>query len=168
MNRKRRLNAVNDEELIRAYLAAHYLPLDREDLRLRVGHRARAVEIQEPRVGSFCLITACNPSSRMLTDAENERLQAQLTSHLRARGKRWIDATGCDATRSWTEPSLLVGDLGLDDADALACRFDQNAILHWQRGRAVRLRLYGARWETALRTARVDTRFVESVACAPP
>jgi hypothetical protein len=158
---------VNDETLILAYIAAHYLPLDSERLRLRVGRRAEALEFQVPGVRQFCVITACNPASHPLTDTENALRLNDLAARIDAEGKRRMEAIGRDAERSWREASLLVFDLALDRADALAIEFGQNAILHWQRGRAVRLRLYGARWQVALRHSRVDTRFIEWVACAP-
>ena len=86
----------------------------------------------------WAFVTACNPHSHQLSEAENARRIAEMEQ---AVSGRWQFHHGCGISRdgSWQEPSLLI--LGIRESDAieLARRFGQNAIVAGRPGEAARL-----------------------------
>ncbi|QLQ31934.1 MAG: DUF3293 domain-containing protein [Candidatus Thiothrix singaporensis] len=89
--------------------------------------------------GSRCaaFITACNPYSWPVGDAENARAQRRLASQLRQAGYAAIPAIGLDPAGEWQgEESFLVPGLELEDAKLLGRQYAQNAIL-WMGADAV-------------------------------
>ena len=84
------------------------------------------------RTGVDCsaFITACNPWSRALSDAQNAQRMQGLMDVLRARSLRWYPGTGQHPNNGWpAEPSLLVLGLSLAAARVLAASFEQNAFV---------------------------------------
>lgn len=86
---------------------------------------------------SWAFVTACNPRSERLPDAENARRMAQLEAAVEF---PFLPGEGTARDGSWPpEPSLLI--LGIDEATAceLGRRFKQAAIVFGRRGEAARL-----------------------------
>jgi hypothetical protein len=130
---------------------------------LRAAYEATAYEVHDSPVGPFTIrcgvvspqvdalladagletwafITAWNPGSVRLDDAENRHRHAELRSWLTARGLRWFPAAGVPAAGDWPpEESLLV--LGLDEPATvpLGRAFGQRAVVVGSRGLPARL-----------------------------
>lgn len=132
--------AAERARLERAYRATTY----------RVGSLALRVDTPTPPaldallegrgLDEYAYLTAVNPRSRPLPDAENRRRMAALRAALDEDG--WVYLLGeavADAALWPPEPSLLV--LGLPAARAveLARAFEQNALVVGRRGGAARL-----------------------------
>lgn len=94
------------------------------------------------KVQCAAYITACNPLSRALDDAENQLRQARLKADLSRRGFSFLMGEGRPLRPGWKpEPSLLVPGMRLPDAIATGHEWQQNAIvwagpdciprLHW-------------------------------------
>lgn len=85
-------------------------------------------------IQSFTIITAYNPGSVLLPEAENlarhARLREILTPQCRFLRKSVSQAPGGD----WQEPGFWALDLDLDLAVELGRHFGQSAIVCWQRG----------------------------------
>jgi hypothetical protein len=80
----------------------------------------------------FCaaLLTAHNPGSERRADSVNQEAQRQLQAAIRARGLRFLTGRNLDPRGQWpVEDSLLVPDLSLKEAQALAAQFGQRAFL---------------------------------------
>jgi hypothetical protein len=106
-------------------------------------------------VGGFAAyVTACNPYSRMLTDAQNEARAARLRERLSA--ARFLDGAGVIPDESWREPSLLINGIGLADIDALAHDFDQNAAVIVRSDRPAQLRIYRTDWRNIVGEPDID------------
>jgi Protein of unknown function (DUF3293) len=85
-------------------------------------------------------ITACNPQSYRLNDAENARRQDQLESRLKALNLAYFSGAGIGIRGNWPpEPSFFI--LGLDERTAiqLGLDFDQHAILSGRKGEPAEL-----------------------------
>ena len=114
-------------ELEAAYRAALYRA---GGIVLRVGNPG-------PEAGCWAFLTACNPMSCPLPDAENasrmDWLRADLSGFVLHEGE------GAAPDGSWREPSFLV--LGIDErsASGLALRYGQAAFLFGERGAPARL-----------------------------
>ena len=91
-------------------------------------------------------LTACNPRSQSLPDAENAARMTALRQRLRDAGARWLEGRAGIPGESWSETSLLVAGLDVAAADRLAREFGQDAALVVARGRRVALRLYRDDW----------------------
>lgn len=137
----RQLQIVNAAELAIAYAAAEYaVMLDGDTLPLRVGQPAADLEAYWP-AERYVFITAWNPASKPHSEAVNETADLRLVAHLdenrTPRQAAWAECPSGD----WREPGWLV--TGLDSAriDALAQAFGQVAVLAWERGQPVRLRM---------------------------
>ena len=74
------------------------------------------------------VLTACNPRSRLLSVAENQRRTAELAAELQAQGVPLLRADGGAPDGSWQEPGFAVIDRDVAPTLALARRFDQLAI----------------------------------------
>ena len=84
------------------------------------------------------IITACNPRSVQLADAENEARHLALGDALRTAGYQALPATGCATDGSeWREPGYAVLDAPFHVIDDLARRWEQNAVFHWSPDRWV-------------------------------
>jgi hypothetical protein len=113
------------------------------------------------------LISACNPGSKWQTPDANRRRHEAMINLLAQENHRFAEASSSDARGRWLEPSCLVLDPSVRLIDEFAVRFAQLAILRWNRGAPVRLRLYGRVGKQLSDSRRMDTRLIESVACRP-
>lgn len=137
----RELQVVNAAELADAYaVAAYAVRLDGDVLPLRVGEPARDLEAYWP-AQRYVFITAWNPASQPPSDSTNEAADVALVARIDALGAARQSAFAEDGDGHWREPGWLVADLDLATADKLAREFGQAAVLTWQRGAPVRLRM---------------------------
>ena len=125
--------------LAAAYRRAIYRVLPHRDrygeteaIDLRIGRRSAALDRLLAKHGAttWVFLTATNPGSRRLTDAENRRRTRNLAATLARR--RWprLRGEGLDPTGRWPpEPSYLVLDAPLDSVLNLAARLGQAAIV---------------------------------------
>lgn len=131
-------SAISDE-LIDAYLSTEYrVGSGPEGFTLCIGERSpRLVELYAThacRCAAF--ITAWNPRSERASDEENAAAHRRLCERLTQRAIAFIDGAGVDPERGWREQSALALGLAVEDAKALGCEFDQNAIV-WSGADAV-------------------------------
>lgn len=109
---------------------------------IKCGERSEELDrhLDELGVVDWAFVTACNPRSTRLGDAENALRIAMLDAVLRDRGLAWLAGTGQGSAGDWPpEPSRLVLGIGEADAIALGRLLDQNAIVAGSRGHAARL-----------------------------
>lgn len=136
-------------ELLALYRRTHYevrLP-DGAAATLRVGENLPA------RVAGWLgaddvavYISACNPCSRALADADNAARMDALRARLRTLGARWLEGSAGIPGEDWREASLLVAGIELSEIDRLARDFGQDAVLVAAHSRHVALRLYRDDW----------------------
>jgi hypothetical protein len=113
-----------------AYVAALYwvdLPTGR--INLRIGQ-----SFEPPRgIGShtrLAVVTACNPFSELLGDAENNARQASLVEAVEAVALERFHAAGVDAQEKWApEPSLAILDPSDQHLDGWMEASGQNAVV---------------------------------------
>ena len=121
------------DSLTTAYRAALYqVDLPGMRLVLRVDAHCEALQRWLALHGHACaaVLTAHNPRSERHSDAQNDAAQRQLQEELCARRLRFFPGRNLDPEDHWPpEESLLVPDLPLDEAHALAQRFGQRAFL---------------------------------------
>ena len=130
-----------DQALIEAYRATDYVLFvgDGPDVTLKIGRANPDFDavLDLRRATTAVVITAYNPRSVVLSEAENRARHAQLTALLDARGYVYAPGEGRDPTGGWkAELECVVFDLPLDAALEIARRFEQNAIVHVERGGA--------------------------------
>jgi len=82
-----------------------------------------------PRPASF--VTAHNPGGPIIDAVENEVRHRTFVTDIAAHGWTWWPAVGGDPGGSHTEVGVLLLDVSVEDALALAARFDQDAIYVW-------------------------------------
>lgn len=137
----RELQVVNAAELANAYAVAHYaVRLDGDVLPLRVGEPATDLEAYWP-AQRYAFITAWNPASQPPSDTTNQAADADLVARIDALGAARQAAWAEDGRGQWRESGWLVADLDLSSIEQLAREFGQAAVLAWQRGEPVRLRM---------------------------
>ena len=137
----RTLTVVDAADLAAAYAAAQYCVLiDGDALPLRVGQSASDVEAYWP-AERYVFITAWNPASELHSDTANETADALLVAQLDAIGvQRHVAWSECPDGQ-WREPGWLLADIDGPTTGLLAQEFGQAAVLDWQRGQPVRLRM---------------------------
>jgi len=122
--------------LLQAYRETHYKvnagPSDLEHFVLRIGEASKRLAGLHKKFGADCsaYITACNPWSESLPDAENAKRQENLLHLLRTRSLRWLEGIGQRPDNQWPgEPSVLILGLSLAAAKVLAQDCQQNAFV---------------------------------------
>jgi len=81
-------------------------------------------------VETAALITACNPASRLCSQAENARRTHALRHHPVLSAFPLFDAVGADPAGHWpVEPGVLILGLGFGQAVAIAHHCGQNAMV---------------------------------------
>ena len=89
-----------------------------------------ALLLQETNRQSAAIISAYNPFSRQLFDAQNLQVHEQLRFYLRNHAYSFIEGRNIDPTGQWPiEKSFFVSSIDLNTAQALGCQFRQNAIV---------------------------------------
>lgn len=118
-------------ELLTAYLETEYAVHAASPYVLRIGERSPELVADHQRHHVTCsaFITAWNPRSRRLTDVENAERQQLLIDALAARGLVFHLGLGRHPSNAWSESSVLVLGLGRDEAQRLAERFEQHALV---------------------------------------
>ncbi len=123
---------VIDRELVQAFRETEYRVHGEQPFTLRVDEASPELLglYRQRRISSSAFITACNPYSSCVDDAENQARQAELAQELSSRGLTFIDGVGQHPSNNWPgEISILALGLDLEAAKALGNRYEQNAIL---------------------------------------
>ena len=132
-------DSVIDPVTIQAYLETDYRVHAEPPFALRVGHMSSDLLTTHKthRAGSSAFITACNPFSQQLDEAENQDRQRNLAAELSRRGLTFLQGIGQHPSNNWPgEDSFLVLGLNLEAAKALGQRFEQNALV-WSASDAI-------------------------------
>lgn len=131
------------EGMIRAYEAALYwfdFPAGR--VVLKIGQPFMGLD-GFPGSSRLAIVTACNPFSEILGDAENDARQALLVEAVQAAGLEWFHAAGVDPEEEWTpEPSLAILEPSDQQLDSWMEAFGQNAVVVAEAGGLAMLRLH--------------------------
>jgi hypothetical protein len=131
------------KELEDVYRSTNYVVRKSEsEIVIRIGELCPALDqlLEENAAASWAFLTAWNPYSQQLADEENATRQILLLEELRSRGTTFFPGAGIDANGEWPpEESVLTIGIELDEATALAKRFEQNAIVFGWLGEPPRL-----------------------------
>jgi len=93
-------------------------------------------------IDSGCVITAWNPCSQPLGDAENETRQQLLEAQLSQAGWQWLRATGAHPDNQWPpELGCFVEGMDIDAANEWGRAWEQNAVIWCGADAIPRLRL---------------------------
>ncbi len=89
--------------LLQAYRETDYIVHAGPDFVLHVNEpsAALAAYFQQRAIAAGCLITAWNPYSQPLPDADNQARQARLEQALRQAGWHWVRAVGKHPENAW-------------------------------------------------------------------
>ena len=81
-------------------------------------------------LSAACILTAWNPQSQPLTDAENQARQARLEQQLQQAGWHWVPTLAAHPHNGWPpEPGCFIEGMTADAASAWGRRHDQNAVV---------------------------------------
>jgi hypothetical protein len=83
----------------------------------------------------FTLITAQNPFSQPLPDAENAKRNNQMRLEIETRGWAYGDSSGSSPDQTWREDGFVIWDAPVQDVLELGRRFEQNAIVYGEADR---------------------------------
>jgi hypothetical protein len=112
------------------------------EIRVYIGQSATELDMILMRHSSesYALITAYNPRSTLLSEAENQARNCQLSAELRQRGFEFLEGCGASSDGSWpSEPSFFIVGISEPEAVEVARMFDQHAIVYGEKGIAPRL-----------------------------
>ena len=130
-------------ELLAAYTATDFVVFDGEE------QWALHVGVASPRVDALLdrhdathatVVTAFNPRSRVLPPEANKARHQSLVRLLEERGLTFLLGEGRDPGGQWVaETECIVFDISLAEGLEIARRFEQNAVVFIERGKAPRL-----------------------------
>lgn len=120
-------------ELEKEYRKSIYVVFaDEIEIIFRIGENSHAVNrlLNEHNARNFAFITAENPRSEILTDAENKARQAELRKTLCAEKLEFLEGYGADEKGNWKrEKSFFIFDVSPIKAAEIGKKFEQNAIV---------------------------------------
>lgn len=128
-----------DETTLREYRETEYRVLGEAGFVLRIDQFSAALAAAHAAHDCTCsaFVTAFNPHSVRLPDAENLARQQALREVLRQQRHAVVDGIGQHPDGHWQgEPSFLVFGLSLEEAYKLGRQFSQNAIV-WAGSEAI-------------------------------
>jgi hypothetical protein len=130
-------------DLLAAYAATDFVVFDGpEQWAIHVGVASPRVDALMDRHGAACatIVTAFNPRSRVLPPEANKARHQSLVRLLEERGLTFLLGEGRDPCGQWTaETECIVFGISLAEGLEIARRFDQNAVVFVERGKAPRL-----------------------------
>lgn len=130
-------------ELLSAYEATDFVVFEHgKEWILKVGAPSPRIDAFLDRFGAdrAIVVTAFNPRSQILPPEMNEERHGELVRLLQERGWPFLYGEGRDPAGRWRpETECIVFGVPLAEGLALARRFDQNAVVHIERGQAPRL-----------------------------
>ena len=121
-----------DKNLIQAYLDTDFRVHTDPPFVLMVGVSSEPLAqlFRQYQYDCAAYLTACNPFSRSLVDAENAARQSELAKELTGRSLKFIHGEGQDGQGKWPgEASFLVFGLSREASQALAQQYEQNAFV---------------------------------------
>ncbi|ANP46073.1 hypothetical protein ATE48_09135 [Candidatus Viadribacter manganicus] len=124
--------AVTTPDLVRAYLKTQYRLSPPHELTLRIGETngALASLLQNQNVLSAAYVTAWNPLSQVSDIETNKAANERLCATISELGLMALPGNGVDPDGAWPgEESFLILGASLDQAEALARRYHQNAFV---------------------------------------
>jgi len=130
-------------DLLAAYAATDFVVFDGpEQWAIHVGVASPRVDALMDRHGAACatIVTAFNPRSRVLPPEANKARHQSLVRLLEERGLTFLLGECRDPSGQWTaETECIVFGISLAEGLEIARRFDQNAVVFVERGKAPRL-----------------------------
>ena len=129
-----------DPALVAAYQATDYVLFveDGLEITLNIGRPSPEFDrvLERRRATGAVVVTAYNPRSIVLAEAENRARHAQLTELLNTGGYDYALGEGRDPTGQWkAELECVVFGISAETGLEIARRFEQNAIVFVARGR---------------------------------
>lgn len=118
---------------LEAYRQTNYQVHAAQPFTLRIGQGSAALSKLHSLhgVSSSAFVTACNPYSSLLSQAENAERQQRLAQALTRNGWQYLPGSGKHFSGPWpAEPSFLVLGIGREAAGRLAQAFEQNAYVY--------------------------------------
>jgi len=125
-----------DRRLVGAYLRTTYCALS-PFFEIKIGYKNEAFEkwLEKGRFKTFAFITASNPRSKLASDKENSLKNRKLKIELEKVSLVVLPGFGATEDGDWpTEESFWVFDISPDDAVRLGKKYEQNAIVWWEKG----------------------------------
>ena len=131
-----------DEHIVQAYRATDYNVCAASRFTLRIDETCSgcdaAMDAHDVAMGA-CL-TAWNPYSQQVSDAENAHAQEKLAADLAAENIAVLPAEGVGRAGDWpSEMSLFALGISREKAVSLAQKYRQNAFVWIERGKAAEL-----------------------------
>jgi hypothetical protein len=128
-----------DQALVAAYRATDYVLFveDGREITLNIGRASPEFDrvLERRGVTTAVVVTAYNPRSIVLAEAENRARHGALTALLEAGGYDYALGEGRDPTGHWkAELECVVFGIPVEAALEIARRFEQNAIVFVARG----------------------------------
>ena len=140
---KPKFSAVEIASLHSAYQQTVYeVYCDRQTIKLYIGKYNLQLErlLKNYNAKTWSLITAFNPYSQCLPQAENLQRHQALIEYLQPLPFTIVDACGKDKRGDWIpETSLFIIGISLSQARKTGLKFEQNAIVYGELGKPAEL-----------------------------
>jgi UDP-N-acetyl-D-mannosaminuronic acid transferase (WecB/TagA/CpsF family) len=105
--------------------------LEQKEILLRVGRISAEMDLllEELKKENFAYITAANPYSVLKSEKENSKLNRELENKIKEQKYFYLKGIGVSPDDNWKEESFCIFGIDLEEGEALAKEFSQNAFL---------------------------------------
>jgi hypothetical protein len=120
-----------DQHTMQAYLKTTYTT-EKPDLSIKIAETNQPLNVFlfDNNSFSWAFVSASNPYSAMLSDAENELRHNDLIEKVKTMKLRFCEGKGIPADENWkAEKSLLILDISKQEAIEIGKAYNQNAIV---------------------------------------
>lgn len=126
-----------DRRLVGAYLSTQYRAEVGQSLHLRIGQKlptATSRFFNEKNISTLAVVSAWNPASIRLAEAENQSRNEKLERKLQKTARLFLPGFNVSNAGDWLpEESFWAVDIMAQEAVRLGKFFGQNAIVWWEK-----------------------------------
>ncbi|HMV45251.1 MAG TPA: DUF3293 domain-containing protein [Leptospiraceae bacterium] len=136
------MKPLNSNVLLTAYKNTLYkIFYQDKEFKIEVDKRSDFVDklLIDKGVTSYIFITAANPHSLLVSEAENEKANLELENQIKQKALFYCKGVGESKDGEWKEDSFFVLGISLKEGMSIAKQFSQNAFLYGRKKTKTRL-----------------------------
>lgn len=119
------------QELHQAYKETNFkiFASDTKTIIVNIDKESKELEKEYPELTSWAFITAWNPSPIIFEEPENKKRNNDLIEDVKNLNLNYTPGIGSSADEKWSEESILIHNISLENANKLSKKYGQLAFV---------------------------------------